>query len=119
MPLCQYDFKNFCKLGSLMVSRPTDQCISHEEALQQAHHLAMQWLHPSDAPVDALSNLSSKLPTFLLKEHMLVCCFLLISSTTDYIHKQQLCVLPCQPHDPVWPTCQCLCMLFTQWASLQ
>ena len=49
-----------CKLGSLMVSRPTTVCISHAEALQQAHDLAIQWLHPTDASVEILDNSSSK-----------------------------------------------------------
>lgn len=59
-PLMPEDFSLLCKLGSRMVSRPTTVCVSHADALEQAHHLAMQWLHPTDAPVDIINGRSSK-----------------------------------------------------------
>ena len=54
------DFSLLCKLGSRMVSRPTTVCISHAEALQQAHDLAMQWLHPTDEPMDVVEGTTSR-----------------------------------------------------------
>lgn len=57
-----------------MVSRPTTECVSHSEALEQARHLAMQWLHPSDTPVDVIDGRSSK-PSFpLFSGQRVACC---------------------------------------------
>ena len=54
-------FKFITRLGSQLVSRHPTLCISHTEALEQAHGLAMHWLHPDDQPVDALLGDDSKL----------------------------------------------------------
>ncbi|KAL0047431.1 hypothetical protein WJX82_003190 [Trebouxia sp. C0006] len=50
------DLLIMCKLGNLLVSRPMTECISHAEALQQAHSLAMQWLHPTASQIASLDN---------------------------------------------------------------
>ena len=54
------DFSLLCKLGSRMVSRPTTVCISHAEALQQAHDLAVHWLCPTDDPMDIVEGRTSR-----------------------------------------------------------
>ncbi|DBA84095.1 TPA: hypothetical protein ACH3X1_006573 [Trebouxia sp. C0004] len=55
-PLTPDDLLIMCKLGNLLVSRPMTECISHAEALQQAHSLAMQWLHPTASHIASLDN---------------------------------------------------------------
>ena len=54
------DLLIMCKLGNLLVSRPMTECISHAEALQQAHSLAMQWLHPTASHIASLDNNTSE-----------------------------------------------------------
>ncbi len=54
------DLLIMCKLGNLLVSRPMTECISHAEALQQAHSLAMQWLHPTASQIASLDNNTSE-----------------------------------------------------------
>lgn len=60
VPLTADDLLIVCKLGNLLVSRPMSQCISHAEALQQAHSLAMQWLHPTASHIASLDNNTSE-----------------------------------------------------------
>ena len=60
VPLTPDDLLIMCKLGNLLVSRPMTECISHAEALQQAHSLAMQWLHPTASQVASLDNNTSE-----------------------------------------------------------
>lgn len=42
------------------------ECISHAEALQQAHSLAMQWLHPTASRIASLDNNTSEYLTLCL-----------------------------------------------------
>ena len=65
VPLTPDDLMLMCKLGNLMVSRPTTECFSHAETLQKAHDLAMQWLHPTDTPIYSLDNSTSEQPSLL------------------------------------------------------
>ncbi len=66
VPLTPDDLLIMCKLGNLLVSRPMTECISHAEALQQAHSLAMQWLHPTASHIASLDNNSSEYLTLCL-----------------------------------------------------
>lgn len=59
-PLTPDDLLLMCRLGNLLVSRPTTECISHAEALQEAQNLAVQWLHPTGSPVPSLDNHTSE-----------------------------------------------------------
>ena len=54
------DLSLMCKLGNLLLTRPTTQCISHADALQQAQELAVQWLHPTAQPISRLDNGTSE-----------------------------------------------------------
>lgn len=64
-PLSEDDLQLLCKLGGLMLMRRTDEPISHEEALQEAHGLALKWLQRSNEPVPSVEGASSKSPACL------------------------------------------------------
>ena len=55
------DLELMCKLGSLLLSRSSSECISHSASLQQAKDLAAQWLHPTAEPLSLLDDNTSKL----------------------------------------------------------
>ena len=59
-PLTPDDLLLMCRLGNLLVSRPTTECISHAEALQEAQNLAVQWLHPTGSPIPSLGKHTSE-----------------------------------------------------------
>ncbi|KAL3131125.1 hypothetical protein ABBQ38_000430 [Trebouxia sp. C0009 RCD-2024] len=89
-PLTPEDFGLLCKLGSRMVSRPTTECVSHSEALEQARHLAMQWLHPSDTPVDVIDGRSMSEVAHCLERMM----------DSDYISVRPVLAQPAPQHAP-------------------
>ena len=66
------DLDLMCKLGSMLLSRSSSECISHSGSLQQAKDLAAQWLHPTAEPLSVLDNNTSKPLFFVLLMRTLV-----------------------------------------------